>query len=291
MGNGSYQDILVIGATSIVGEPLCSRLASSGANLTQLSRSAKVENGDIVGDLSDPATVQPTGKFDTLIHLAPLWVLPDNLERFAGVGVTRVIAFSSTSAITKRHSEQNHDREIAQALNTAEEKCRQSAHVLGLDLTVLRPTMIYGFGKDKNITIIARTIRRLGFFPLAGRGSGLRQPVHALDLVDGTIRCLDSDITKGKTYNLGGGESLSYKHMVERIFSALGVKPRVLHLPVTVYKALLRTALSLGVAADVSPAAANRMNEDLYFDCTPARRDFGYHGSRFLINPTQDLPL
>ena len=137
---------------------------------------------------------------------------------------------------------------------------------------------------------IAYFIQRFGFFPIAGSGRGLRQPVHALDLVEASIQCVDKEVTFGKTYSLGGGEQLSYKHMVERIFLGMDRAPRILQIPLSIYKTLVRVALRLRVATGVSVETAQRMNEDLCFDNGPAERDFDYRASKFLQNPEQDLP-
>ena len=282
--------VLVTGSSGVLGNPLCTRFKADGYDLTTLGRYPSTQARSIVGDLSQPGTISLTDHFDILVHSAPLWLLPSNLEAIVQSGVLRIIAFSSTSVETKRKSRHRLDQSIVLALSNAENRLRQLADELGIKLTLLRPTMIYGFGKDKNVTTIAKFIQRFGFFPIAGSGRGLRQPVHALDLVEASIQCIDKEVTFDKTYNLGGGEQLSYKHMVERIFLGLNRSPRILQIPLSIYKTLVRVALRLKVASGVTVETVQRMNEDLCFDNGPAERDFGYQGSKFLQNPVQDLP-
>lgn len=269
---------------------MCDQLSADGTDFVTLGRTRSERGAGIVGDLAEPEKLNIHGKFDILVHMAPLWLLPNNLEKIVNTGVQRVIAFSSTSIETKQASKQELDQVLVRTLSAAEALSAQIAQACDTGLTLFRPTMIYGFGRDKNITTIANIIRRFGFFPIAGSGSGLRQPVHALDLVEACVQCMDNDTTIGKIYNLGGGERLSYKHMVDRIFSGLRLKPRTIHFSITIYKALLAIALKLKVMKGVSIEAAGRMNENFCFDNGPARSDFGYSGSLFLDNPARDLP-
>lgn len=100
---------------------------------------------------------------------------------------------------------------------------------------------------------------------------------------------LERPPTFGETYNLPGGETLTYRAMVERVFEALGRTPRVLRLPAGLFRALLTLA---GLwTGSVSGAMASRMNEDLVFDATAAGRDFDFAPERFLEHPERDLAL
>ncbi len=62
----------------------------------------------------------------------------------------------------------------------------------GVEWIILRPTLIYGLGRDKNIAEIARFVRRFGFSPLFGKAKGLRQPLHAQDVAGACIAALDA---------------------------------------------------------------------------------------------------
>ncbi|OAD19781.1 NAD-dependent epimerase/dehydratase [Candidatus Thiomargarita nelsonii] len=144
--------------------------------------------------------------------------------------------------------------------------------------TVLRPTLIYGCGIDKNVTFIAQLIRRFGFFPILGRGTGLRQPVHADDLAAACLQACLSPAAVNKAYNLSGGETLTYRDMVEAIFQQLGKKPRIISIPLPVFKILSRIMTRLPVAM------ITRMNQDLCFDHTAAYHDFAYSPRTFRDN-------
>jgi len=279
--------ILVTGAGGVVGAPLAERLERQGFGVIRTGRRERA--GDwLAWDMTQPLPA-PEGGFQCVVHTAPLWLLPDNLEALAGCGVTRVVCFSSTSALTKTDSRSDSDRMLAESLNRAERNLWEAAAAFGLKATVLRPTMIYGYGRDANISVIAGFIRRYGFFPVAGAGKGKRQPVHADDLVEAVTAVLDNPVSFGRSYNLPGGETLSYRAMVTRIFQALGRRARILTLPTALYRLLLAAAARAG--RGVNGAMADRMNQDLAFDPGPAKADFGYSPQDFLKHPERDLPL
>src|SRR5450755_1937453 len=97
--------------------------------------------------------------------------------------------------------------------------------------TILRPTLIYAEGRDTNITPLSRLIRRFGFMPLVGGAPGLRQPVHAEDLAIGAIAAASSPAAANKFYSLPGGETLSYREMIGRIFDGLRLPRRTISVP------------------------------------------------------------
>ena len=129
---------------------------------------------------------------------------------------------------------------------------------------------------DKNITLIARFIRRFGFFPLIGNGKGLRRPVHAADLANACVSALANPATHSKAYNLSGGSALTYREMVEAVFRAMGRRPRFLNIPLPALRATLGVASLLPRLRYLNPEMANRMNLDLDFNHSEASRDFGF---------------
>ena len=283
--------ILVTGANGLAGPYMCELLRTAGFDVCSLGRRPVSVGPSINGDLARPELIHIEGQFGFLVHLAPLWLLPRNLGVFAKAGIHRIIAFGSTSSHSKSSSQYSADRKLAARLSGAEEGIREQCVDLGITWTILRPTMIYGFGRDSNVMSIARLIARLGFFPMAGAGTGLRQPIHVLDVVHAAYRSLMEPATAGVAYDIGGGECLTYKAMVNRIFEGLQRKPRIVHLPQRLYAALLTLATKLNLIKEFSPGAAARMNKDLDFDISDARRDFDFQPARFLTDPERDLPL
>jgi nucleoside-diphosphate-sugar epimerase len=165
---------------------------------------------------------------------------------------------------------------VALRLADAEAAVAQFGDREGIRWTIFRPTLIYGGGRDRNVTDIARIIRWFGLFPIAGEGRGRRQPVHASDLARSCLLALDRPTTFGRIYELPGGETLRYREMVLRVAQGLGRRPRLLRVPRGLLRATLGLARRLPGFGHLTPAMAARMDEDMVFDSAPARRDFGY---------------
>jgi nucleoside-diphosphate-sugar epimerase len=272
--------VLLAGASSQIGFFLLPRLREAGFSVTALSRRVEAPGRGLADwrqvDLRDPpADLSLPG--DILFSAAPLSLLPGLLDH--APEVRRLIAFSSTSRFTKAASPDPQERAIAAELAQGEERLIAACEKRGIAWTLFRPTLIYGCGLDRNVTFIARFIRRFGFFPLAG--NGLRQPVHADDLALACLQALDCHMASGQAYNLSGGETLPYAEMVAHISREQGIPPRLLRLPLWLLAPALRTLAWLPPLRKLSPEMLTRMNQDLCFDHAAACRDFGYAPRKF----------
>ncbi|MFZ4539744.1 NAD-dependent epimerase/dehydratase family protein [Propionivibrio sp.] len=154
---------------------------------------------------------------------------------------------------------------------------------------ILRPTLIYGLGRDKNISEIARFIRRFGFFPVLGQAQGLRQPIHAEDVAAVCVSALQAPCAANRAYNISGGETLAYRDMVARVFAALGRTPRLATVPLWAFRLAVTVLRCLPRYRQWSAAMAERMNRDLVFEHTEAARDLGFKPRCFALN-AEDLP-
>jgi nucleoside-diphosphate-sugar epimerase len=281
------RSVVVTGATGLVGRYLLPRLCAAGFDVRAVSRrpadeaeseAASSDGGRRVRWISldlaqGELSLEPTA---CLFHTAPIWLLPRLLSPLADLGLRRLVAFSSTSRFTKRDSGSAKERDVARRLSQAEAVVEGLCEEHGIAWTLFRPTLIYGGGRDRNVSTIARVIRCFGVFPIAGAGRGRRQPVHADDLAAACLAVLDEPTTFGRGYEMPGGETLTYGEMVARIAAGLGRAVWTPRLPLPLLRALLRVASWLPGLGQLTPEMADRMNEDLVFDATAARRDFGY---------------
>ncbi len=194
----------------------------------------------------------------------------------AQVRCTRVVAFGSTSASVKLASPDPAERDLATRLADAEARLLARSSQLGAALTVLRPTLIYGVGRDQTLSRIAALARRTGLFALPRGAIGLRQPVHVDDLAAAAMAVIDVPATRGQAYALPGGETLPYREMVARTLASLRPPPPLLELPPPLFALALQGARLVGQMPGAGAAMVARMGEDLVFDAGPAQRDFGY---------------
>jgi nucleoside-diphosphate-sugar epimerase len=279
--------IIVTGATSIIGQFLLPKLANSGCEVHAISRNDRspvTTEKNIFWHSSDISHAEqfPCLSADALVHLAPLWLLPPLLPVLDSLQTKRVIGFGSTSVFSKVGSVNPDERRLSAHLAEAEEAISKLCATLGINWTVFRPTLVYDCVQDKNITRIARFIRRFGFFPLLGEGRGLRQPVHADDLANACILALWRPDTFNRAYNLSGGETLSYLHMVARIFNTLGKPARFLAVPEWGFHAAIQLVRLLPGRRGLNLEMATRMNVDLCFNHSEATRDFDFSPRLFL---------
>lgn len=293
--------IVVTGGRGVVGTPLRRRLDSLGLRHVNISREPQPnrepqpdkepQRYNLTADLRrplEPTLVAQLNGAHTLIHCAPIWLLPAQLVSLKGTNIRRLIVFSSTSVVSKRQSTDSAEQSLVAQLADAERDIHQFCVDANWSYTIFRPSMIYGYGLDQNVMHIARFIKRYGFMLLVGNASGQRQPVHADDLVSAALEALKNPKTHNQIYSLAGGEILSYQNMVRRIASGLDKKSRTLSLPLWLFRAVLSLASALGSFA-YTPEMANRMNQDLVYDISDAERDFGYQPAAFLQDPSRDL--
>ncbi len=267
---------LVFGATGQIGFPLLGRLQGDGWRVTAISRTAHADEPGLHW-LRGEAGAMPVvpARVDAIFSCGPL----DGFAQwYAGSSVEcpRVIAFGSTSVEVKRGSADADERDIARRLREGEELVFATAQRREAAATLLRPTLIYGAGRDATLTRIAQLARRWGYFPLPRGANGLRQPVHADDLASAAFACAAAPATHGQTYALPGGETLTYRDMVARVLACLTPPPKLIELPSPLFNAALFAAQLTGRATGLGEAAVRRMRSDLAFDITPAQRDFAY---------------
>lgn len=288
----------VLGATSFVGSCLLPLLTEAGWQVTAFSRRVVGPTGDGVAwrqlppsatEIATPPLAEGKGNLPYWVSVAPIWILPDYFGLLDAHGVRRVVVLSSTSRFTKNDSSDPQEQVQSNHFNEAEARLQSWAESRGVEWVILRPTLIYGLGRDKNISEIARLIRRFGFFPLFGKANGLRQPIHAADVAADCLAALQAPGAVNRAYNITGGETLKYREMVSRVFSLLGRRPRLLTVPLWAFRLALNGLHLVPRYRHWTAAMAERMNRDLVFDHADAVRDLGSRHRPFVLTK-EDLP-
>ena len=272
---------LVFGGTGQVGAALLPRLRGAGWDLLAVSRQAQADapglrwlRGDL-GHCEDlPRAV------DAIFSCGPL----DHFARWyhaSQVQAPRVVAFGSTSVLVKLGSADAGERDLARRLAEGERQLFAAASTSGAGATVLRPTLVYGAGRDQTIARMANFAARRGWLPIPSGATGLRQPVHVGDLAQAAMAVLDAAATRGCAYDLPGGETLPFREMAARTLASLPSTPRLVEIPSPLFAGLAAIARITG-GAGVAATAIARLREDLVFDAAPAARDFGYAPRGFM---------
>lgn len=139
----------------------------------------------------------------------------------------------------------------------------------GIAHTVVRPTGFFSFLGE-----ILRMAEK-GRGPVIGDGSARTNPIHEADLAEVCVAALTSD---AREIAAGGPQTLTRREIVETAFAAAGRRPRILRVPVWIFRGVAvaarpfnpRLAALLAFGADVSqvdcvaPARGTR-TLDAYF--------------------------
>ena len=280
------RSVLVFGAHSDVGSCLLPCLADAGWSIYGFTRKQRRtdENAQVTwvtaADFQEPSFADGI-EIPIVISLMPIWALPDYQQILESIQATTLIAFSSTSIITKATSKSKKERRIASLLQRGEAWANDEFACDNRSALILRPTMIYGGTHNRNVNRLARLIKVFRFFLLAGDGAGRRQPVHAEDLAQLCLRCLQNHQPGARTYLLAGGETLRYREMIERIFSSAGLSPRILTLPTFLMRGIVRILRWLPNQNDVTLEMVERMEQDLCYDDREAINELGWHPRGF----------
>ena len=278
---------LVFGGSGQIGRPLLDLLQNDGWRLYAVSRQPQIDAPGLHwlrGDL-DRADGLPRS-VDAVFSCGPL----DHFARWyanAPVEAARVVAFGSTSVEVKRGSADADERDVAARLREGERVVFEGAAARGSAATVLRPTLVYGAGRDQTLSRIVDIARRWHRFVLPRDARGLRQPVHVRDLAAAAFAATTGAATHGQAYALPGGETLTYRDMVARVLAVIEPPAKLSEVPSPLFNLLLAAAHAAGHAQGFGEAAVKRMRSDLVFDITPAGRDFGYAPRRF--QPTAEM--
>jgi len=278
MAEGAARHALVTGATGFLGGHVVPLLLALGWSVTALARSeaaagaATSLGAEVVrGDLGDAGAIDRAFagcRGAVLVNLASLGFghADTIVEAAERTGLHRAIFVSTTGIFTSLNAPSKRVRLEA-------ERCiRDSA----LDWTIVRPTMIYGSPRDRNMWRLLQLLRRTPIVPLPGGGRRLQQPVHVDDLAHGIVAAIGAPSAIGQAYDLAGPEPLSFRVVVQQAARGLGRRAVVVPVPAAPLLGGLRWVEAKGRRAPIKAEQIERLLEDKAFDIEPARRDLGY---------------
>ena len=135
-------------------------------------------------------------------------------------GVRRLVHMSALQADSKGPSEYLCSKGDGEAIVLAAKN--------ELDVTVFRPSVIFGLG-DAFLNTFASALKKLPIFPL-GFGHARFQPVWAADVADAFVDCLDNEASFGQTYELVGPKVYTLRELVDYTAELTGSKARIIAL-------------------------------------------------------------
>jgi nucleoside-diphosphate-sugar epimerase len=262
--------VVVTGANGFVGRALCKSLVGAGYSTIGTVRThGRVDASTrcayaITGDIDRTTNwFSCLNAADAVVHLAaqmqdihasdsePLAELrrvnvegTENLAwQAAASGVKRFVYVSSV----KVHGEQMSGRPVtvddapsptdpyAISKLEAERVLRHVAAETGLQVTLVRPPLIYGPGVQGNFLRLIQWIDKGLPLPLANVDN--RRSLIALDnLVDFLVLCIHHPAAVGQTFLISDGEDLSTPELMRRIADAMGRPLRLWPMPPTLLR-------------------------------------------------------
>ncbi len=270
--------LLVFGASGLVGAQLLRQLHAEDTAVDAVTRAAAPSP-----DLAGLARWHVGGAFDlhhghgpwpdaaTLLSAGPLLSLADWLERSEPRSLTRLVALGSTSERGKRGSSDADERALAANLHAAEQRVIAWCERHAVPWTLLRPTLIWGEGRDRNISRVAALARSRNVLPLPAFATGRRQPIRSRDVAAAMRAASRHPASAGRVLDLPGGEVLRYDEMVRRIVAAVAPSTRLLRVPSWIARPGIRLARTWRWIEPAFEAMLLRMGEDLVYDDGPMR--------------------
>jgi nucleoside-diphosphate-sugar epimerase len=274
--------LLVFGLSGQLGDALrCRGLPSPVLALSRrVPAFAACEDG-ITWHSGSLDTFDEPQPFEAVLSLGPL----DAFARAVAAGrvrTARIVAFGSTSVHVKSGSPDPAERAVAARLAEAETALFAACRSRGTRCLVLRPTLVWGMGRDTTVSRVVGLARRWPLLPLPLGAPGLRQPVHALDLADVARTALERDGLPDGGFDLPGGERLAFGAMLRRSVAAGAPRCRVL--PVA-----WPLVAAAGRAHPALRGWASRLAADLVFEDQAAREALGWRPRGFAPGPA-DFP-
>jgi nucleoside-diphosphate-sugar epimerase len=270
--------VTVLGASSQIGLFALPMLAAGGWQVIAISRHGKpadypdIEdvrwNGDVNASLPEVSGPQ------ALFSAGPIDLTCRHLE--AHPQTRRAVVFSSSSVLSKLASPDPQEQQQMRAIAAAEQRVLDLCDASQASLCILRPTLVYGCGLDRNLSLLMSFIRRFGWLPVSSQAQGLRQPVHAADLARTATRALEPGVPERMVSEACGATTLTYRDMVRALFAAAGKTERLVSLPPALLAGMVRLASWSGPGKGLRTSMVYRQASDLVFDDSPARQLLGH---------------
>jgi len=247
--------ILFIGGTGIISTASTALAAKRGMDITLLSRGRHASEPPagvktVIADVNDPAALQKLEheSFDAVVD----WIAfsPADIERDLKLfrGRTRQFVFiSSASAyqkpqrhylITESTPLANPYWDYARNKIACEERLMKAYRDEGFPVTIVRPSLTYGEtliplvlnSWQQSYTAVDRMIRGQKLV-VPGDGSSLWVVTHNTDFAKGLVGLLGHPQAVGHAFHITSDEVLTWEQLFRIVGAAVGVEPRLVHIP------------------------------------------------------------
>jgi nucleoside-diphosphate-sugar epimerase len=300
--------VLVTGAAGFTGGHLAHTLAARGYQVRAFIRDPSQwpdARGPIeiaVGDLRDPSAIaRAVAGVEVVYHVAAIYrqaglarnvyravnaiAVGQLVEAAAAAGVRRVVHCSTVGVHGNiAHPPANEDAplkpgDIYQETKLEGERVARDAGLRrGIEVTIVRPSGIYGPG-DRRLLKLFRGIARRRWVTL-GAGKIYYHLTYIDDLVEGFRLCGEHPAAANQTFILAGGEATTLNDLVAMIAEIAGVARPAIHLPVWPFWTAGALCEAVCAPFGIEPPLYRRrvdfFTKSRAFDISRARDGIGY---------------
>lgn len=203
---------------------------------------------------------------DTIVHIAQLRQIPTILDSLNKVGQTPRLIVIGTTGVYSKYNEYSAEYKEAESYLS-----KYSG-----SYCLLRPTMIYGSPRDKNLHKLIKFCHRYRLFPIFGSGKQLLQPVHTEDIAQALLNAWKRPEVRG-AYDLSGASIVNFGELLALVEKTINKPIRQINLPLNL-GLWLATLLesTLGKKSPVRREQILRLQEDKAYPHDAAQKDLDF---------------
>lgn len=242
------------------------RQSSSTSHLNKHLPNANV----FTADLTDTDALKTAFKdTDTVLHMAGIHWSREVVDAAAFCHVRRLIVIHTCGVYSKYKAAGEEYRQIDRYVIDI---CNNNS----IELTILRPTMIYGNSGDRNVIKFIKMVDKLPIMPVVNGGRYELQPVHYADLGKAFFDVLVNRKVASGDFILSGDKPILLRDMFTEIGKNLGKNVKFVSCPfwIAYPGAVVIWAITLG-KIDFREKV-QRLCEDRAFPHDEATKDFGF---------------
>ena len=266
--NISTSRVIVFGASGKLGTTLVQKLSAMNYPVVAVSRKLSIPSLPHVtvfkADLNDPNTFKNLIQTQDYVINAAHACFTEHILANLPIDIRLFINIGSMRYLTKFQ-------------NPAAQQVRQAMALMNDcpgPWVMFHPTMIYGSKGENNIQRIAKIIKKFGIIPLPDQGKSLIQPIYSTDVVAYILKSLTYPHVINQHIHIAGPQALSYAHFIKAIGNKLGIKAKIVSLPLSLLYFLCKLTKIIPGVPRIHPDEIQRLTENKEIDIKHAQNIF-----------------